>query len=67
MIDIPNLTALLAIAVLFILACITRKSPALPLPPGPKPIPLLGNALDIPKTMDAHSFQRLIKKYGESF
>ncbi|KAH9937830.1 CyP450 monooxygenase [Epithele typhae] len=37
----------------------------LPLPPGPKPLPLIGNMLDIPKTMSSAEYYALSRKYGD--
>ena len=39
----------------------------LPLPPGPKALPIIGNALDIPSSMPWKTFRELSKKYGTSF
>lgn len=36
----------------------------LPLPPGPKPLPLIGNALDIPTEMMGQRFRDMSLKYG---
>ncbi len=36
----------------------------LPLPPGPKPKPILGNALDIPLSKQWLTFQRWAAEYG---
>lgn len=36
----------------------------LPLPPGPKPKPILGNALDIPLSKQWLTFQRWAADYG---
>ena len=46
-----------------------RPKPAAssPLPPGPKPFPIIGNALDIPGSMPWKAFRDLSKKYGTSF
>ncbi|KDQ14639.1 hypothetical protein BOTBODRAFT_337744 [Botryobasidium botryosum FD-172 SS1] len=37
----------------------------LPLPPGPKPLPLLGNALQIPSSGSWHLYTKWQKTYGE--
>lgn len=39
----------------------------LPLPPGPKPIPILGNVLDIPLSKQWLTFQKLALEYGAYF
>lgn len=36
----------------------------LPLPPGPKPLPLLGNLLDFPKQKEPETFERWYREYG---
>jgi hypothetical protein len=37
-----------------------------PYPPGPRPLPLIGNLLDIPKEFSWLSYAQLSKKYGTS-
>ncbi|KAI0767204.1 cytochrome P450 [Fomes fomentarius] len=41
------------------------RSNGLPLPPGPRPLPIIGNALDIPKTAMAAKFRDLSAIYGD--
>ena len=36
----------------------------LPYPPGPRPLPLIGNLLDIPKEFSWLSYTQLSKKHG---
>ncbi|KZS88921.1 cytochrome P450 [Sistotremastrum niveocremeum HHB9708] len=43
----------------------TLKVDPRPLPPGPKPVPLLGNALDLPKTQEWLTYARWGKQYGD--
>ncbi|KAI1788653.1 cytochrome P450 [Ganoderma leucocontextum] len=42
----------------------TRSSP-LPLPPGPRPLPIIGNLLDMPKNDMVTSLHELSRQYGE--
>jgi hypothetical protein len=43
-----------------------RKSPnGLPLPPGPKPLPFIGNLLDMPKEKDWKTYRAWNERYGE--
>ena len=39
----------------------------LPYPPGPKPLPILGNILDVAPDNDSAAYQHLAKQYGEFF
>ena len=36
-----------------------------PLPPGPKPLPIIGNAADIPTAMMARRFKEMTDKHGK--
>ncbi|EGN98514.1 hypothetical protein SERLA73DRAFT_169465 [Serpula lacrymans var. lacrymans S7.3] len=42
-----------------------KKKPAFPLPPGPKGLPLLGNALDMPKESPWLTLAKWGEKYGD--
>ncbi|KAL7284540.1 hypothetical protein ACG7TL_001832 [Trametes sanguinea] len=42
-----------------------RSTKGLPLPPGPKPLPIIGNALDVPTTLMGQKFRALSEKYGD--
>ena len=61
------LASLLAIAILAVYTRRTyRTNPKrLPFPPGPKPYPLLGNVLDMPKTYYWLTFADWAKQYGD--
>ncbi|KAI9457535.1 cytochrome P450 [Russula earlei] len=42
-----------------------QKKGGLPYPPGPRPLPLIGNLFDIPKEFAWLSFNRFARKYGD--
>lgn len=48
--------------VLKCLGCLSRNSR---LPPGPRPLPVIGNALDVPTTNMEVKFRELSAAYGE--
>lgn len=41
------------------------RSQGLPLPPGPQPLPIVGNVFDIPTIRPWLGFRDMSKKYGE--
>ena len=47
------------------IAARTRRNPRrLPLPPGPKGLPLLGNIFQLPQTAPWEGYDKLCKEYG---
>lgn len=42
-----------------------RARRGLPYPPGPKPLPIIGNAANVPTTMMGQRFKEMTDKYGE--
>ena len=43
-----------------------QRRRGLPYPPGPRPLPLIGNIFDIPKEFSFLSFIQLSKKHGKT-
>ncbi len=41
-----------------------QRRRGLPYPPGPRPLPILGNVLDIPKQFSWLAYSKFSKKYG---
>ncbi|KAL0071024.1 hypothetical protein AAF712_001582 [Marasmius tenuissimus] len=63
--------ALLALGVVVSIAyvAITRKRArhnmnGLPMPPGPKPLPIVGNILDIPREKESEAYFKLAQEFG---
>ena len=58
-------TVLVAIFLSLLLRRLTRKS--LHLPPGPRPLPIIGNLLDMPSGASWTAFSSMSKLYGKSW
>ncbi|KAM5535430.1 hypothetical protein V8D89_010952 [Ganoderma adspersum] len=62
----PTSISLTLCIILLTFRNLTRsRSRSLPLPPGPKRLPILGNALDIPLSKQWLTFQRWAEEYGD--
>nr|BED43025.1 cytochrome P450 monooxygenase [Trametes versicolor] len=59
------LVGLVVVFSIFVRAYSTRSRTSLPLPPGPPPLPFLGNVLDFPKKHLGPEFHALSQKYGD--
>jgi hypothetical protein len=56
-----------AISTVAVFGWLIRRKPigGLPLPPGPKPLPLIGNLLDMPKVKDWETYHEWSRRYGD--
>lgn len=68
--SLPGITtSVLALGIVTVLAWTLRDRSRnrLPLPPGPKPFPLIGNVLDMPREKEWETYERWSRQYGTSF
>ena len=65
-ISIDLLATLLAFTVVAVVYVRRQKSSNLPLPPGPKGRPVIGNLLDMPKEFEWETYMQWSKDYSKS-
>lgn len=69
------LATLNAVPSLLLLSCLTfilqkfrvRRKVKLPYPPGPRPLPLIGNLFDLARENEAAAYMELARAYGKIF
>ena len=57
------LCAVLVVSLYFVGKRLRTRKDSLPLPPGPRKLPLLGNLLDVPSSFEWETFYRWSKEY----
>ena len=61
----PSGLAVLIVAGFLVWLLTKRSKQHLPFPPGPKPLPVIGNLLDMPHEKEWLVYQQWAHKYGE--
>lgn len=51
---------------IYLIRVISARNKRGPFPPGPKPLPIIGNVLDMPKSHEWFKFSEWAAQYGES-
>ena len=62
-----DILVLVSSLVAFLIIRDFRRRRGLPYPPGPRPLPLMGNLFDIPKKFSWYSYLRFSKKHGKIY
>jgi len=63
--DKEKLVLFLAVALAVLIYLKRVSSRSLPLPPGPKRLPLIGNLLNVPRKLEWESYERWGKEFSE--
>jgi len=62
--DKEKLVLFLAVALAVLIYLKRASSRSLPLPPGPKRLPLIGNLLNVPRNLEWESYERWGKEFS---